>query len=85
MLPIRYTSHAETVLAERAIDKVWVERTVRNPEWREPNPGGDLAVERRFRSVPERGGRFRRVVCVETGQEIRILSAFLDRRARKPR
>ncbi len=79
MLPIRYTSHAETVLAERAIDKVWVERTVRNPEWRELNPGGDMAVERRFKPVPERGGR------VETGQEIRILSAFLDRRARKPR
>jgi hypothetical protein len=72
------------VLAEREIDKAWVERTVRNPEWRGPNLG-DQAVERRFRSVPERGGRFLRVVCVETEQEIRILSAFLDRRARKPR
>jgi hypothetical protein len=85
MLPIRYTAHAETALAEREIDKVWVERTVRNPEWREPNPGGDQTVERRFRSVPERSSRFLRVVCVETREDIRILSAFLDRRARKPR
>jgi hypothetical protein len=84
VLPIRYTAHAETALAERAIDKVWVERTVRNPDWREPDTGADMDVERRFRSIPERGGRFLRVVCVETEGEIRILSAFLDRRARKP-
>jgi hypothetical protein len=42
-------------------------------------------VERRFRTVPERGGRVLRVVVVETSEEIRIVTAFLDRRARKPK
>ena len=47
MLPIRYAAHAETALAEREIDKVWVERTVRNPDWREPDTGADMDVVRR--------------------------------------
>ena len=44
----------------------------------------ELSVQRRFRIVPERGNRVLRVACVETDTEIRILSAFLDRRARRP-
>jgi hypothetical protein len=41
-------------------------------------------VERRLRSIPERDGRMLRVVLVETSAEIRIVTAFLDRRAGKP-
>lgn len=70
-----------TALAERQIAVDWVERTVRAPEWRERDPG-NAEVERLFRAMPEAGGRFLRVACVETAAEIRILSAFLDRRAR---
>ena len=81
--PIRYTLHAETVLRQRELAKAWVERTTREPEWRSADPGEALA-ERRFRSVPERGDRVMRVVCVETDVEIRIISVFLDRRARRP-
>ena len=80
--PLRFTGHARTVMAERELAEEWVERTARAPEWEasDPSPG----VVRRYRVIPERGGRVLRVACVETSSEIRILSAFLDRRARKP-
>lgn len=81
--PIRYTHHAETVLIERNLIKDWVERTVYQPEWRTKDPS-DVHIERRFRAVPERQGRILRVICVENSVEIRIISVFLDRRARRP-
>lgn len=81
--PIRFTAHAELAIAERQIDHAWVERTVREPEWRVGDPA-DPEVTRFYRAVPERGDRILRVVCVETDLEIRILSAYLDRGARRP-
>lgn len=81
--PVRYTQHAETVLIERGLEKEWVERTVYGPDWRTSEPR-DSSAERRFRSVPERQGRVLRVICVENAVEIRIISVFLDRRARRP-
>lgn len=83
MKPLRFTNHVLTTMAERNLDRSWIERTMRAPDWREPDPA-DPAVERRFAVVPERGGRVLRVACVETAAEIRILTAFLDRRARRP-
>jgi len=41
-------------------------------------------VERRFRVIPEFGGRILRIACIETADEIRILTVFFDRDARKP-
>ena len=70
-------------MAERNLDRSWIERTVRAPDWRESDPA-DPAVERRFAVLAERGGRVLRVACVETATEIRILTAFIDRRARRP-
>ena len=80
--PLRFTRHAQTVMQERDLSLAWVEASFRSPEWEEPNhrPG----VRRRFRAIPEQGGPVLRVACVETDTEIRILSAFLDRRARRP-
>ncbi|HEV7277752.1 MAG TPA: DUF4258 domain-containing protein [Devosiaceae bacterium] len=77
------TDHARTVIEERELDLEWVETTARSPEWEQADltrPG----IVRRFRAIPERDGRILRVALVETPQEIRIPSAFLDRRARKP-
>jgi uncharacterized DUF497 family protein len=79
--PIRLTQHAETVMRERDLRLEWIEAAATSPDWREPDPQ-DPSVERRFRVVPEREGRILRVACVETAEEIRIVSAFLDRRAR---
>lgn len=81
--PIRYTAHAETVLRERQLEREWIERTVQSPEWTQ-NDAMNSDAGRRFGAVPEREGRILRVVCVETADEIRIISAFLDRKARRP-
>lgn len=81
--PIVLTDHAKVAMAERAIEFAWVERTVHEPEWTEPEPS-DPALERRFRAVPERDGRILRVVCGEDDAMITIVTAFLDRRARRP-
>lgn len=80
---ILYRAHAETVLRERKLDKAWVEYTVLAPEWTEPDPA-DPTLERRFRVLPERHGRILRVVCAENHDSIIVVTAFLDRRARRP-
>ncbi|MGE0502678.1 MAG: DUF4258 domain-containing protein [Rhizobiaceae bacterium] len=81
--PIRYTRHAETVLEERKINRDWVETTLFTPDWDSIDPAAP-EITRRYRPVPERDGRILRVVFVETPDEIRILSAYFDRGARKP-
>jgi hypothetical protein len=80
--PLRMTGHARTVMVERELAEQWIELAARAPQWEAPDPRP--GVVRRFRVIPERGDRILRVACVETPDEIRILSAFLDRRARKP-
>jgi hypothetical protein len=82
--PALYSLHAETVLKERRLEKIWIEQTVLHPDWVEPDPAG-AGAERRYRSIPEREGRYLRVICVETAAKIRIISAFLDRGARRPK
>jgi len=84
MKPLLFTHHAPDRMRERSIAAEWLERTVREPEWVEPNRG-DPAVERRFRSIPEFGDRVLRVACVETDTHIRVISVHFDRRARPRR
>jgi hypothetical protein len=79
--PITLTVHAEHAIKERDLDRIWIERAVRKPDWREPDSSG---AERRFRAIPERDGRILRVVCAETDTEVRVITVFLDRKARRP-
>ena len=44
---------------------------------------GNPTVERRFRAIPESGGRILRVACVETNSSIRVISVMFDRNARR--
>jgi uncharacterized DUF497 family protein len=81
--PLRYSLHAETVMRERKLDPAWIEATVRTPEWCMQDPAGG-EVERRYRMIDALDGRVLRVACVEAKDEIRIISAFIDRGARKP-
>jgi uncharacterized DUF497 family protein len=79
-----FTHHAPDRMRERSIAAEWLERTVHEPEWTEPDsrhPG----VERRFRAIPEYGGRVLRAACVETETHIRVISVHFDRRARRRR
>lgn len=82
--PLLLTQHARDAFEERELLMEWVERTVREPEWTRPDPRR-VGVERRFRSIPEFGNRVLRVVCYETALEIRILTVFFDRTARRQR
>lgn len=79
--PNRYSEHALTAMRERALEPKWVESAVFEPDWLEPDPLR-ADSERRFKALPERNGRVLRVAIVETEYEIRIITAFLDRRAR---
>jgi hypothetical protein len=81
--PLSLTAHAEDAILERNLDRSWIERTVWEPEWYHPDPYRP-GVERRFRVIPEFGGRVLRVACLETADEIRILTVFFDRDAREP-
>jgi hypothetical protein len=81
--PLSFTAHAEDAILERNLDRNWVEMTVWEPEWVHPDPHRP-GVERRFRVIPEFGGRVLRVACLETADEIRILTVFFDRDAREP-
>jgi hypothetical protein len=67
---------------ERELDLSWIERTVRDPQWSLPDPQRP-SVERKFRAIPEFGGRVLRVACVESADEIWIVTVFFDRDARK--
>ena len=82
--PLRYTGHAEDSIAERELDRIWIEQTVREPDWSVPDPK-QAGVERRFRVIPAFGGRILRVACLESWAEIRILTAFFDRDAKRPK
>lgn len=82
--PLLYTNHAETVIRERSLDKRWVERAVWEPDWQAADVKDTLVI-RLYKQVPENGDRILRVVCVVTPEEIRILSAYFDRGARRPK
>jgi hypothetical protein len=81
--PLVLTRHARDAVEEREIDPTWIERTAREPEWAQPDPRRP-GVQRRFRAIPEYGHRVLRAACYETETEIRILTVFFDRRAKRP-
>lgn len=80
--PIKFTRHAEDMLAERGIERGWVERTIGEPDTIEPD-GARANVTRAFRSIPEREGRVLRVVYSMNDDEIRVITAFFDRARRR--
>lgn len=72
------TQHARKVLAERGIAIEWMLRTLDDPEWSEPDPN-DPTIERRFRVIPEFGGRVLRVAVNVEVRPVRVVSVFFDR------
>jgi hypothetical protein len=73
------TRHAKKALAEREIPMEWLERVFSQPELRLPDPD-DLAVERRYRKIPEFGGRVLRVAVNIAVEPNRVVSVFYDRK-----
>lgn len=73
------TRHAQEALAEREITVGWLEQTLSAPELVLPDPE-DVSVERRFRRIPEYGGRVLRVAVNTAVEPNRVVSVFFDRR-----
>ncbi len=76
------TGHAASAVDERKLAITWIEQAALSPNWIEPDTRWPR-VERRVRAIPEHGNRILRVVCVETDEEIRIITAFFDRKAKR--
>ena len=74
-----YTQHCKDMLRERDIDAAWVERAVAEPEQTE-EPGD--GTRHYLRRVPERSGRWLRVVVNVMTEPHRAVTVFFDRRLR---
>lgn len=79
---VKFTRHAESMLAERGIERGWVERTINEPDESKPDHARPN-VTRAFRPIPEREGRVLRVVYSTSDNEIRVITAFFDRARRR--
>lgn len=77
-----YGIHALDMLAERGIERAWVERSIVAPDSTEPDPQ-HADRTRAYRAVPERDGRVLRVVYVTTTEGAHVVTAFLDRGRRR--
>jgi hypothetical protein len=76
------TRHARARMARDGINEIWVERTILYPEHAAPNPD-DPMITRAWRRIPELGGRIVRVVFYAAGPDFVVVTAFLDRGARR--
>lgn len=76
---IVFTQHAEQMLIERSIERDWIERTIATPDIVESDPDRP-DVFRAFKRIPERGDRLLRVAYVRTGETVRVVTAFFDRK-----
>jgi hypothetical protein len=72
------SKHAQKALEERETPVEWMWRTMSAPELVLPDPE-DATVERRFRRIPEYGGRVLRVAVNTAVEPNRVVSVFFDR------
>jgi hypothetical protein len=72
------TQHAREMLAERRLERAWIELTIAKPESVKPDPDRPN-VFRAYRRIPERGGLWLRVVYVLAGDTAKVITAFFDR------
>lgn len=72
------SSHALHMIAERSIEAEWVERVIAAPEKISPDLN-DPVRRCAFGRIDEFGGRWLRVVYVETNDATRVITAFFDR------
>lgn len=79
---IRLSAHAEHAITRRGLRRDWVEQTILAPDRVETDPG-DPTVTRSFGAIAEAGARSLRVVHRPDGDDILVITAFLDRRAQR--
>jgi len=75
------TAHAATVIAEREIDRAWVERVLTTPERTEVDRF-DASLSHALGRIEERDQRVLRVVYNASVNPPRVVTAYFDRRQR---
>ena len=73
------SDHAATRIAEQGIPQAWVDATLAQPDWSEPDPIPGRT--RYYRAIVERGNRVLRVVL----EGHIVITAHFDRDARRRR
>ncbi|MBI4969236.1 MAG: DUF4258 domain-containing protein [Rhodospirillales bacterium] len=81
MKDLQLSRHAETVMAERGIQREWIERVLRQPEWTEFDPN-DPSLRRAYGTITECDDRVLRVVYTANHESPRVITAFFDRNRR---
>ena len=73
------TAHAAAVMAERGIERAWVERVLRAPEHVHVDRM-DPSLTHALGRIAERGQRMLRVVYNASASPLRVVTAYFDRR-----
>lgn len=76
--PIVLSPHALLMMVERAIKLEWVEQVIAAPEVLVPDVKSAIRLCA-FGRITDFGGRWLRVVYIETDDAIRVITAFFDR------
>ena len=75
------SDRARTVLAEREIPSVWVERVLAEPEKVEDDPD-DAELEHRLGRIKEHENSVLRVIINKTASSMRVVTVYFDRAMR---
>ena len=78
--PLVLSKHAQDMMVEREIPQEWIEHVLQNRIFEEPDRQTPGAI-RAYAPIAAFGNRVLRVVYIETGLAIRVITLFFDRRA----
>jgi len=78
--PLVLSKHAQEMIEEREISLEWIEHVLQSRIFEEPDRQTPGAI-RAYAPIAAFGNRVLRVVYVETGSAIRVITLFFDRRA----
>lgn len=81
-MSVRFTKHALSVMNERGLPVEWAEATITAADWIEPDAENPV-LTRSFKTLPQAGGRIMRVVHRPDNGDILVITAFLDRGAKR--
>jgi hypothetical protein len=74
-----FSDHASRMLVERNISKLWVHKTLADPDTTEFHDDGTVHY---LKAIEEFGNRHLRVIVSPTAQPKKIVTQFFDRRLR---
>jgi Domain of unknown function (DUF4258) len=80
MVSLHLTRHLVDGLRERGLERGWVERIARDPDWIEPSPSR-TGVQLRYGRIDEAGGKILRVTTIDEAGVRVVITAHFDRKA----